>query len=69
MSELPDVHEAVAHLPRLLTPREAAEVLRRTPRTLRRWERQGLIRAVRPAGGDPVYERAEIARLIREGRQ
>lgn len=69
MSELHDGHDAVADLPRLLTPREAAEVLRRSPRTLRRWERQGLVRAVRPAGGDPVYERAEIMRLIREGRR
>lgn len=55
--------------PRLLTPREAAELLRRSTRCLRRWEQKGLIHAVRPAGGQPLYPRSEIERLLAEGSQ
>jgi excisionase family DNA binding protein len=56
-------------LPRLLTPAEAALVTRRSTRTVRRWIGAGLLRTVRPAGGRPLIERAELERLLREGTQ
>lgn len=62
-----ETHEILGDLPRLLTPTEAARVLRRSTRCLRRWEQLGLIRALRPAGGVPLYPRAELERLLSEG--
>jgi hypothetical protein len=62
-----DTHEILGDEPKLLTPSQAARVLRRSTRSLRRWEQLGLIRAVRPAGGAPLYPRAELERLLREG--
>ena len=56
-----------AGVPELLTPTEAARAMRRATRTLRRWERLGLLRGVRAAGGRVLYPRAELLRLIREG--
>lgn len=56
----------LAELPLLLKPSEAAKALRRATRTIRRWDREGKLRAVRIAGGQPMYPRAEIERLINE---
>jgi hypothetical protein len=65
------MHEAiralVADLPPLLTRAEVAKVLRRSPRRIAQLERLGLLRAMRPCGGSPVYARAEIARILTEG--
>jgi excisionase family DNA binding protein len=61
------VSAALNALPRLLTPTEAALVTRRSTRTIRRWIGAGLLRVVRPAGGNPLVPRSEIERLLREG--
>ena len=62
------VHELLGNdVPRFLTPAEAARILRRTTRTLRRWEAEGLLHAVRVAGGQPLIPRSELERLIAEG--
>lgn len=55
-------------LPALVTVPEAARLLRRSTRALRRWEQLGLLRMVRPNGGRPLVERAELERILREGR-
>jgi excisionase family DNA binding protein len=62
-----DPENQFADLPRLLKPIEAANILRRTPRTIRRWISLGLLQAVRPAGGNPLIPRSEIERLLTEG--
>lgn len=59
--------QPLARMPQLLTPTEAARALRRSTRCLRRWEQMGLLRAVRPAGGLPLYPRAELEKLLSEG--
>ncbi len=64
---LDPAHAELNELPRLLTPAEAAAAIRRSPRTIRRWLSTGLIRAVRVAGGNPLIERSELQRLLREG--
>ncbi len=57
----------LADQPRYLTLPEAAAFLRRTTRALHRWESVGLLRVIRPAGGNPLIERTEIERLLTEG--
>lgn len=46
------VDEAVEGLPPLLKTKEAAKVLRTTPRTLYRWIASGRIKTVKRPGGD-----------------
>jgi predicted site-specific integrase-resolvase len=62
-----DISRPLAEQPANLTLPEAAAWLRRTTRTLGNWEARGLIRVVRPAGGNPIIPRSEIERLMREG--
>lgn len=59
--------EHLSHLPALLKPREAAEALRRSPRTVRRLVALGHLHTVRVAGGRPLIPRTELERLLREG--
>lgn len=59
--------DLLADLPALLRPREAADVLRRSTRTIRRLVALGHLRAVRVAGGRPLIPRSELERLLREG--
>jgi predicted site-specific integrase-resolvase len=49
----------------LLTTREVANLLRRTPATIRRWRKRGLLSAAGklPDGGF-LFERAEAERLL-----
>jgi excisionase family DNA binding protein len=52
-----------------LTPREAADFLRITPRTLLRWEEAGHFRALRPnkqrsGGGAVLYRKADLLGFI-----
>lgn len=62
-----DISAPLAEQPRFLTVPEAAAFLRRSTRALARWEALGLLRVVRPAGGNPLVERSEIERLLIEG--
>jgi molybdopterin-binding protein len=48
---------------------EAAEVLGVRVETLRRWERQGLLRATRTEGGQRLIPAGEVARLLAERRE
>jgi excisionase family DNA binding protein len=65
--QLPPDDTTCRELPQLLKPAEAAKLLRRSPRTLRNWEKDGRIRAVRIAGGRPLYELSELERVIAAG--
>jgi putative resolvase len=49
---------------RLLSIREACQVLGVTPQTLRRWEKEGKIQCVRTDGGQRRIPREEAARII-----
>jgi hypothetical protein len=62
-----DISAPLTEQPRYFTLPEAAAFLRRTTRALHRWESIGLLRVIRPAGGNPLIERTEIERLLAEG--
>lgn len=52
---------------KLIRIREAAEMLGVNPETLRRWDRQGRLKAVKIGKrGDRRYELARIERLIKQ---
>jgi excisionase family DNA binding protein len=50
---------------RLLTPKEVAELLRVTPRTVRRWAAEGHLQRVRPGGRLSRYTPESVESLIR----
>ena len=55
-----------AKLPKLLRIREAAEMLSVHPETLRRWDRQGKLKAVRfGSRGDRRYRKEDLDRFIK----
>ena len=57
-----------AKLPKLLRIREAAEMLSVHPETLRRWDRQGKLKAVRFGNrGDRRYRKEDILEIINKG--
>jgi hypothetical protein len=62
-----DVSRPISEQPAYLSLSEAAALLRRSTRALARWEGRGLLRVLRPAGGNPIIERAELERLLSEG--
>lgn len=62
-----DVRLPIAEQPAYLRISEVALLFRRSVRTLSDWEARGLIKVIRPAGGAPLIERAEVERLLREG--
>ena len=49
--------------PQLLELEEAAELLRTTPRTLRRWTSEGRVPKVQGLGRKLLYNRAELLKL------
>lgn len=52
---------------KLLRIREAAEMLGVNPETLRRWDRQGRLKAIRIGNrGDRRYEKETIMKLIKK---
>ena len=53
---------------RLLPPREAAKRLGVSVKTLWKWQRKGLIKAVRLPTGKLRYPESEVERIIREGK-
>jgi len=54
---------------RLLTIREAADILHVHPETLRRWDRAGKLKAIRvgrrQGGGDRRYRKEDIEKIIK----
>ena len=62
-----DLAAPLAKQPSYLTMKETAALLRRSVRALNRWESLGLLRVIRPAGGNPLIERTEIERILFEG--
>lgn len=54
---------------KLLTIKQASELLGVTPLTLRRWDKSGRLMAVRVGSrGDRRYEEAKLLQLIKEGK-
>jgi excisionase family DNA binding protein len=55
-------------LPKLLTIREAAEILHVNPETLGRWDRTGKLKAIRvgrrQGGGDRRYRKEDLEKII-----
>lgn len=49
----------------LLLPREVADIFRVTVRTLRNWERKGVLVPVRLPSGHKRYRREEVEALLR----
>lgn len=59
----------MANKPRLLKIGEAAEMLSVNPETLRRWDRQGKLKAVIISKrGDRRYRKQDIEKFIEENR-
>lgn len=48
----------------LLKPREVASMFRVNPKTVTRWEQQGLLRCIRTLGGHRRYLRDEVLGLL-----
>lgn len=56
----------VEDIPELLKIRQAAQILNVNPETLRRWDRNGRLKAVRIGKrGDRRYKKEEIEKLIK----
>ena len=54
-------------IPELLSLREASEVLKCHPNTLRNWDRDGILKAVRIGGrGDRRFRKEDILKFIKE---
>jgi len=52
----------------LLTLSEASQILKVHPNTLRKWDRKGILKAVRfGQRGDRKYKKDEIAKLLERG--
>ncbi|MEM4326309.1 MAG: helix-turn-helix domain-containing protein [Candidatus Pacearchaeota archaeon] len=52
-------------LPELLTLSEACRILKVHPNTLRKWDKKGILKAVRfGQRGDRRYKREDIVRLV-----
>lgn len=62
---MPDQNISISNLPDLLTVREAAEVLRVSPLTLKRWGKRGKLPAIRiNSRGDRRYRKEAILYLL-----
>ena len=57
----------VENLPALNSLDDTAAFFGRTTRTMRSWVSRGLMRVIRPCGGNPMVPRGEIERVLREG--
>ncbi len=61
---MPDQNISISNLPDLLTVREAAQVLRVSPLTLKRWGKRGKLPAIRiNSRGDRRYKKEENFQL------
>ena len=61
------VEDVLRDAPALMTFKQTAEHTGISKRTWHRWVAQGLVRVVRPAGGQPRIPRLEVARILRDG--
>jgi excisionase family DNA binding protein len=62
---MPDQNLSISNLPDLLTVREAAQVLRVSPLTLKRWGKRGKLPAIRiNSRGDRRYRKEAILYLL-----
>ena len=62
---MPDQNLSINNLPDLLTVREAAQVLRVSPLTLKRWGKRGKLPAIRiNSRGDRRYRKEAILYLL-----
>lgn len=62
---MPDQNLSIQNLPDLLTVREAAQVLRVSPLTLKRWGKRGKLPAIRiNSRGDRRYRKEAILYLL-----
>lgn len=62
---MPDQSISISNLPDLLTVREAAQVLRVSPLTLKRWGKRGKLPAIRiNSRGDRRYRKEAILYLL-----
>jgi excisionase family DNA binding protein len=62
---MPDQSLSINNLPDLLTVREAAQVLRVSPLTLKRWGKRGKLPAIRiNSRGDRRYRKEAILYLL-----
>jgi len=70
MSSISPISQRVATetLPDLLTPGEAASILRVTPKTLARWAEGGRVERVRLGERSSRYTRASVAALVTRAR-
>lgn len=50
--------------PELLTPAEAAQMLRVQPSTILRWAHQGRLSVIRTPGGHRRYRRQQVLRIL-----
>lgn len=56
-------------MPELLSLKEASDILKCHPNTLRQWDKKGILKAIRiGARGDRKYRRDEILRLLRKNK-
>lgn len=54
-----------AKLPELLTLSEACQILKVHPNTLRKWDKKGILKAIRfGQRGDRRYKKEDILRLV-----
>ena len=54
--------------PRLLTPREVADLFRVDPKTVTRWAQAGKLGSIRTLGGHRRYDEQEVMNLYRRTR-
>ncbi|MEK9207992.1 MAG: helix-turn-helix domain-containing protein, partial [Patescibacteria group bacterium] len=65
LEAMPDQNLSISNLPDLLTVREAAQVLRVSPLTLKRWGKRGKLPAIRiNSRGDRRYRKEAILYLL-----
>lgn len=54
-------------IPELLTLQEARKLLKKHPNTLRKWDKQGVLKAIRIGPrGDRMYKKEDILKLIND---
>lgn len=54
--------------PELLTPAEVAHLFRVDPKTVTRWSKEGKLDSIRTLGGHRRYDRAQVEKLLGNGR-
>lgn len=62
-----DITLPIERQPAYLTFADVGALLGKCVRTISSYEQRGLLRVLRPAGGNPLIERSEVERLLTEG--